>query len=112
MADYYSRNADVLCQQMADYYSRNADVKRQQRVKNYHRSKGTWNQFRDFGKKNYRLQKDAVLPSVFNLSSINENSTPEEIRNALKEDESTSDRRDSVERMMKEIQEKFIEINF
>ena len=81
MRKYNLRNADVKRQQMREYYSRNADLKRQQRVKKYHEHKGTWNQFRYFGKKNYRLQKDAVLPTIFNLSTINENSTPEQIRN-------------------------------
>eukprot|EP00956_Cyclotella_meneghiniana_P013882 scaffold20351_cov43-Cyclotella_meneghiniana.AAC.2 len=117
--EYYSKNADDLCQKQHEYYLKNADDLRQKRIKNYQKSKGTWYQFSDFGKRNYSRPnqcKTKDAPSSYsnfiNTSTINENSTPEEIRNALKGDETSCNRRDSIEKMMKEIQEKFIEINF
>ena len=117
--EYKLRNVDALRQKQHEYYSKNADDLRQKRIKNYQISKGTWSQFSDFGKKNYSRPnqcktKDApsLSSTIINLSTINENSTPEEIRNAFKEDETSCNRRDSVENKMKEIQEKFIEINF
>eukprot|EP00956_Cyclotella_meneghiniana_P024831 scaffold50505_cov44-Cyclotella_meneghiniana.AAC.1 len=110
--EYKSRNADSIRLRNHEYYSKNADILRQKQIKNYQKSKGTWYQFSDFGKKNYSRPnqcktKDApsLSSTIVNMSTINENSTPEEIRNALKEDKTSCNRRDSVENKMKEIQE-------
>ena len=99
-------------------YIKNASIRRAQQVKNYRKRKGTWNQFSHLGKKIYSgpssiEYKDKVGSSLFvvNLNTINDDSSPEEVRNGLMEDVKNNDGTDSIEKLMEDIREKYIRAN-
>ena len=101
------------------YYARNADVKREQQIKNYRKRKGTWNQFHDFGKKirsgptsfQYKDKTSTSSTSV-NLSTINDNSSPEEVRNGLMENAINSDGTDCTKTIMDNLKKNYIQSTY